>query len=231
MKYHIRRSDECALRENILSALHLRRNPSASAVTFIGLIYLLILVLVIVMVAAGARQASGLEDRLTLGSLVLLRLSTSFVDFIAVRSDSHHTSDRLIPPPALLHPPLPRFQLSFYLRFGRAGFLVFWMLTWIDMLACGLALEAMITLFTARFIPFFLVICIISNVSISILPLQVLISRAVRTIIFRTWNDVGMNFGILLAWVALSCATVPLSSDSFGGASSRRAPRYDSRYL
>jgi hypothetical protein len=61
----------------------------------------------------------------------------------------------------------------------------------------------MITLLTARFIPFFLILWIISNVSVAVFPLQVLphlyrygyvfpfynISRAVRSIVFRTKND------------------------------------------
>ncbi|KAJ7453212.1 hypothetical protein FB451DRAFT_1342589 [Mycena latifolia] len=106
------------------------------------------------------------------------------------------------------------FQLPFDRHFGSAGFIIFWMLNWISMLACGLVLEAMITVLTARFIPFFLIIWIISNVSVSVFPLQVLphvyrygyvfpfynISRAVRAVIFGTRNDVGLNFGILLAW-------------------------------
>ncbi|KAJ7369069.1 hypothetical protein DFH08DRAFT_833088 [Mycena albidolilacea] len=98
------------------------------------------------------------------------------------------------------------------------------MLNWVGMLACGLALEAMITLLPARFIAFFLILWIVSNVSVAVFPLQVLphlyrygyafpfynISRAVRSIVFRRKNDVGMNLGMLLAWVALSCITIPL---------------------
>ncbi|KAJ7453213.1 hypothetical protein FB451DRAFT_673327 [Mycena latifolia] len=182
----------------------------ASAVTFVGLIYLLILSFFIVMVSAGARQASGLEQRLALGSLVRVRLATSVAAYFFI---------------ALFYTLLSRaFQLPFDRRFGSAGFVIFWMLNWIGMLACGLALEAMITVLTVRFVPFFLIIWIISNVSVSIFPLPVLphvyrygyafpfynISRAVRTIVFRTKNDVGMNFGILIAWVAVSCITLPL---------------------
>ena len=35
-------------------------------------------------------------------------------------------------------------------------------------------------------------------------------SQAVRTIIFNTKNHLGRNFGVLLAWVALSLITLPL---------------------
>ncbi|KAJ7137580.1 hypothetical protein C8R43DRAFT_1072257 [Mycena crocata] len=182
----------------------------ATAVTFVGLIYLLILSFFVVMVGSGARLASGYEARLTLGSLITLRLVTSFIAYFFL---------------SLFYTLLSRaFQLPFDRRFGAAGFVIFWMLNWIGMLACGLALEAMITLLTVRFIPFFLIFWIITNVSISVFPLQVLphiykygyafpfynISRAVRTIVFRTKNDVGLNFGVLIAWVAISCITLPL---------------------
>lgn len=63
--------------------------------------------------------------------------------------------------------------------FGHAGFIVFWMLNWVGMLSVyvlppalkphlpdtfnsGMALEAMITLLTVRFVPFFMILWIIS---------------------------------------------------------------------
>ncbi|KAF7350041.1 DUF3533 domain-containing protein [Mycena venus] len=184
--------------------------PVASAVTFVGLIYLLILSFFVVMVSSGARAASGMDTRLTLGSLISVRLLSSVLAYFFI---------------SLFYTLLSRaFQLPFDRRFGSAGLVIFWMLNWIGMLACGLALEAMITLLTVRFVPFFLIIWIISNVSVCIYPIPVLphvfrygygfpfynISRAVRTIVFRTKDDVGMNFGILLAWVAVSCITLPI---------------------
>ncbi|KAJ7772864.1 hypothetical protein DFH07DRAFT_952839 [Mycena maculata] len=137
-----------------------------------------------------------LEARLTLGSLIRLRISTSFVAYFFI---------------AFFYTLLSRvFQLPFDRRFGSAS---------------GCSPEAMITLLTTRFVPFFLILWIISNVSVSVFPVQVLphvyrygyvfpfynISRAVRTIIviFSTKNDLGMDFGVLIAWVALSCLTLP----------------------
>ncbi|KAF8181216.1 hypothetical protein K438DRAFT_1976312 [Mycena galopus ATCC 62051] len=186
--------------------------PVASAVTFVGLIYLLILSAsyFIVMISIGARQASGLEKNLSLGSLVRVRLVTSFVAYFFV---------------SLLYTLLSRaFQLPFDRQFGRTGFVIFWMLSWMGMLACGLALEAMVTLLTTQIVPYFPLLWIISNVSVSVFPLQVLphiyrygyafpfynISRAVRSIVFRTKNDVGTNFGVLIAWVFLSCVALTI---------------------
>ncbi|KAJ7076436.1 hypothetical protein C8R44DRAFT_655383, partial [Mycena epipterygia] len=136
--------------------------PLASATTFAGLIYLLILSFFMVLVSTGARQASGLEQRLTLGSLIRLRLVTAFVGYLFV---------------TLFYTLLSRaFQLPFDRRYvvGRAGFVIFWMLTWVGMLACGLALEAMATILTVRFVPLFLIFWIISNMSVAGYPLEVL---------------------------------------------------------
>lgn len=37
------------------------------------------------------------------------------------------------------------------------------------------------------------------------------VSRAVRTILFGTRNQVGLNFGVLIAWIAVSLVTIPLA--------------------
>ncbi|KDQ25078.1 hypothetical protein PLEOSDRAFT_1097905 [Pleurotus ostreatus PC15] len=169
--------------------------PVATAAVFVGLIYMTILAFFIVMTASAARQMSGLENMLTYGSLVRL-----FYSLLSMA-----------------------FDLPFDRKFGNSGFLVFWMLNLFGMLALGLALESLITLLTPRFIPFFLLIWIITNVSVALFPLDVLpgifrygyawpfynISRAQRAIVFGTKNDVGLNFGVLIVWVTISCITLP----------------------
>ncbi|KAJ6593148.1 hypothetical protein B0H19DRAFT_1089196 [Mycena capillaripes] len=182
----------------------------ATAVTFAGLVYLLILSFFLVLLSNGARLASGLERRLTLGSLIRVRLITCFVACFFV---------------TLFYTLLSRgFHLPFDRRFGNAGFVLFWMINWMGMLACGLALESLATILTVRFIPLFLIFWIVSNMSVAGYPLEVLshvykfgyaypffnMSRAVRTIVFGTKDNLGMNFGILIAWVVLSCITLPL---------------------
>ncbi|KAF4596975.1 hypothetical protein EYR40_007425 [Pleurotus pulmonarius] len=183
--------------------------PVATAAVFVGLIYMTILAFFIVMTASAARQMSGLETILTYGSLVRLRIATTFMIYFIL---------------SLFYSLLSKaFQLPFDRKFGNAGFLVFWMLNLFGMLALGLALESLITLLTPRFIPFFLLIWIITNVSVALFPLDVLpgifrygyawpfynISRAQRAIVFGTKNDVGLNFGVLIVWVTISCITLP----------------------
>ncbi|KAJ7737932.1 hypothetical protein B0H16DRAFT_1730099 [Mycena metata] len=156
---------------------------------------MLILSFFIVMVSSGARDAARLDTRLALRSLVVVRLVTSTIAyfFLAVRYIFPLNIMSIVcglPTSTygmqLFYTLLSRaFQLPFDRRpwmwtltrtdrFGSAGLVIFWMLNWIGMLACGLALESMITILTVRFVPFFLIIWIISNVSVSIFPLAVL---------------------------------------------------------
>jgi len=99
------------------------------------------------------------------------------------------------------------------------------MLNYVNMLAVGLALESLITLLTPRFIPFFMLTWIITNLSVCIFPIEVMplifhygyavpfynLSRATRTVLFGTKNRVGFSFAILIIWVIISCISLPLN--------------------
>ncbi|KAL1745590.1 hypothetical protein HDZ31DRAFT_81860 [Schizophyllum fasciatum] len=184
--------------------------PVASAVTFVGCIYQVILSFFIVVIASGAREASGLERKLTTTSLIHVRMITSFVAYFIL---------------SLLYSLLSlAFQVPFNRKYGHAGFVIFWMVNYCGMLALGLALEAVMTLLTMRFMPFFLILWIISNISVCFMPIEILpavyrygyatpvynISHTIRSIIFGSRNTLGLNFGIIIAWVVISCITLPL---------------------
>ncbi|KAG5641496.1 hypothetical protein DXG03_005093, partial [Asterophora parasitica] len=184
--------------------------PVATAVTFVGLIYQLILSFFIVMISTAAREESGLGRTLTLRSIILTRFASSFGGYFFV---------------SLFYALLSlAFQLDFTRKFGHGGFVVFWMLNWAGMLSVGLALESLLTLLTVRFIPYFMILWIIINVSVCVFPIEVMpiffrygyampffnVSQAVRTIVFGTRNRVGENFGILIAWIIISCISLPL---------------------
>jgi len=99
------------------------------------------------------------------------------------------------------------------------------MLSFCAMSALGLAVEALVTILTPKFIPFFLILWIISNVSVSYYPIEVLpnvfrygyatpfynVSSAVRAIIFSTRNQLGLNFGVLIGWIVVSCCMMTLA--------------------
>ncbi|KAF8965751.1 hypothetical protein BDZ97DRAFT_1810822 [Flammula alnicola] len=181
--------------------------PVATAPVFSGLIFLLIMSFFVVTIAASARQESRLPMHLSFRSLITLRLLCSFLAYFFL---------------SLCYTLLNvAFKLNVYHTFHRAGFVIFWMVTWVYMLAAGLALESLIVLLK-QYTQFFMITWMISNVSINLFPLEVLpsiyrygnawpfysFSKAVRTIIFGTKNKLGMHFGILIAWVALSCTTL-----------------------
>ncbi|KAF9478431.1 hypothetical protein BDN70DRAFT_808791 [Pholiota conissans] len=184
--------------------------PVASAVVFVGLIYLLILSFFIVMIAYSAREASGIDGMLKLRSLIILRLVSSFFGYFFL---SFFYS--------LLN---LAFKLNLTRRYGYWGFIIFWMLNWAGMLSVGLALESLITILTPKFIPFFMILWIIVNVSVCVFPIDILpriyhygygapfynISNSIRSIAFETRNTIGLNFGVLFAWILISCMTLPL---------------------
>ncbi|EIN11825.1 hypothetical protein PUNSTDRAFT_99099 [Punctularia strigosozonata HHB-11173 SS5] len=185
--------------------------PVATAVNFVGLIYMVILTFNMAMTNFGGRTVvAQLDRRLNLRSLIAIRLVVPFISYFFLSLFF-----------ALLS---LAFQVPFDRKFGHAGFFIYWMLTYIAMLALGMALEALLPLLTLRFISLFLLLWIISNVSVALFPIEILptiyrygyatpfynVSRAVRTIVFGTRNEVGMNIGILLIWVAISCVTTIL---------------------
>ncbi|KIY73267.1 hypothetical protein CYLTODRAFT_342742 [Cylindrobasidium torrendii FP15055 ss-10] len=178
--------------------------PVAVAITFVGLIFTTILAFFIVMIGVSARTLSNIEKRISTPRLLVLRLGSIFLAYFFLSLFLSLLS--------------LAFQVNFNRTFGRAGFLVFWMLNYTGMLAVGLILEALVPLLTSRFLPFFLIFWVIANVAVCTQPIDVFphffrygyampyynISGAARTILFGTKNNLPLHFGILIAWVALS---------------------------
>lgn len=184
--------------------------PVAAAVMFVGLIYLLILAFNVVNSGILARAESRLETQLTTSSLVRLRLVTPIIVYFVLSCAYSLVS--------------LAFRLPFHRRFGNYGFLLFWMLSWFGMMAGGLALETMISVLTIKYVQLFLILWIISNVSVCLWPPEMLpsfyryayaapfyhLSRGVRTIVFSTKNELWLNFGVLGVWILISCITLSL---------------------
>jgi len=159
-------------------------------------------------VVVSPKHASGLENRLTTTSLMYIRIISPIIMYCVLACTYGLVT--------------LAFDLPFNRRFGRPGFLVFWMLAWFGMAACGLAMETMTTLLTIKYIQIFLILWIIANISICLWPLEAMpvvysygfaapfyqITRGVRTIIFSTKNELGLNFGILIVWIVISCITL-----------------------
>ncbi|KJA19918.1 hypothetical protein HYPSUDRAFT_142938 [Hypholoma sublateritium FD-334 SS-4] len=184
--------------------------PVASTVTYIGLIYLLILSFIVVNAGIMARAVSGLDKKLTTASLIRVRLISPVICYI---------------PLTLAYSLLTlAFGLPFDRYLGKAGFMIFWMLSWFGMAAAGLVLESMMTLLTIKYINVFMILWIISNVSVSVWPIEALpivyrygyaapfynISQGVRAIAFGAKNNLLLNFGVLSGWVLVSFISLPI---------------------
>lgn len=117
------------------------------------------------------------------------------------------------------------FKVTFGEHFGYGGgFFIFWLYVYMGMTALGLSTEAMITLLTPKFISYFLLVLIIFNVSVASVPIQLQpgfyrygygfpvfnLSQAVRTIIFNTKSHLGLNAGVIIAWIFLNFFTITL---------------------
>ncbi|KAG8724775.1 hypothetical protein FRC09_014411 [Ceratobasidium sp. 395] len=183
--------------------------PVATALTLVGQIYLCIFAFIMTMTNDAARGILG--PFLTLKSYLWLRILV----------------------PLGLYFPLSlafaMISLPFHAPFGAkytyaGGFFLYFAYTYMGMAALGLATEAMVTILTPRFMAFFLIPLIIVNVSVAVLPFDLQPwfykygygfpifnnTHAVRTILFNTKNHLGLNAGVILAWCALSCVTIPL---------------------
>ncbi|KAF2728008.1 hypothetical protein EJ04DRAFT_557036 [Polyplosphaeria fusca] len=96
-----------------------------------------------------------------------------------------------------------------------AGFMVLWMLNWFTMGACGLVMEAVDTVIGMQWAPFFLNVWLIVNASAGFGAFEMMVGfyeygwatpfvhciQASRTIVFGTKSHLGLNFGVLAAWI------------------------------
>jgi len=184
--------------------------PVATAATFVGMLYYLLMGFFVTMTAFMTREVTGLNKRIPVSSIVMLRLSCCAVAYFVL---------------SLFYSLLNlAFKLDLSRKFGAGGFFVFWMINYLGMLAMCLALESMITLLGPKAIAFFLLLWIITNLSVSIFPIEVLpgifryghgfpfynIARGLRTVVFGTKNELGKVVGILVAWIVGSCLTMTL---------------------
>ncbi|KAK5079123.1 hypothetical protein LTR64_002456 [Lithohypha guttulata] len=102
--------------------------------------------------------------------------------------------------------------------YGKGTFVVYWMLNWTGMAALGLASENVTMLIGQPWTALWLIFWVITNVSTSFyaIPLEPgffkwgyawplhNIVEASRTILFDTHSRIGLNFGVLFAWVGIN---------------------------
>ncbi|KAL2801927.1 hypothetical protein BJX63DRAFT_416204 [Aspergillus granulosus] len=110
--------------------------------------------------------------------------------------------------------------------YGKASFVVFWMLNWVGMSALGFPCENMAMVLGFPWSSLFLIFWVITNVATGFYALDLApgffrwgyawplhrIVEASRTILFGTHSRIGLDFGILFAWVGVSILFFPFAS-------------------
>lgn len=117
------------------------------------------------------------------------------------------------------------WQIRFDKFFGAAGYPIFWALSYCAMLAFGLVIENFNNAIGQPFTALFFTFWVISNVCTGFFPVELesnfykwglawplrhdLIGA--KAIVYGTKNLLGLNFGVLIAWIAVSLALQPLT--------------------
>jgi hypothetical protein len=117
------------------------------------------------------------------------------------------------------------WQIKFGKFYGSSGYVMYWMLSWIAMMAFGLAVENVNNVLGPPFTPVFFVFWVITNVATGFYPVEALsnfylwglawplrhVLIGAKSLLFGTKNLLGLNFGVLLAWVGVSLALQPFT--------------------
>lgn len=133
------------------------------------------------------------------------------------------------------------FKIDFTKAFGRGGFVVYWMSTWLFMVACGGANEnvlSLIFLYQPSYLGFWILFFIIINASTTFFPfaLNSVFYRIgymlpmhnaadlYRVIFFDlTRLKMGRNYGVLIAWIAINTLLAPIVTWHVGTTMTKRA--------
>lgn len=132
-------------------------------------------------------------------------------------------------------------QISFTQTFGRSGFLVYWMTAFLTMWAVGAMNELMAMIFIMIYPPllgFWMLFWVIINISPTFTPIALTAKffrygyglpihnsyEATKVIFFNTTKRrLGLNYGILVAWVVLATLLLIPVTALFGKTMAKRA--------
>ncbi|KAK6202902.1 uncharacterized protein RJT21DRAFT_118977 [Scheffersomyces amazonensis] len=125
-------------------------------------------------------------------------------------------------------------QVDFTKSYGRGGFVVYWMISFLCMWAVGLANEIagmLLIIYYPPVVGFWMLFWVIINISPTFTPLALSPKfyrygyglpihnayEATKVILFNTWRgQMGRNVGILIAWCAILTIAMPFVVKFFG---------------
>ncbi|KAG5364396.1 Nitrosoguanidine resistance protein [Yarrowia sp. E02] len=113
------------------------------------------------------------------------------------------------------------FQQDFEVTYGKAGFVVYWLVNYLAMLALGGATDNIQIILVKHFppiLPVWLLFWVILNTATAMSPLEVSPGvysygvamplynaiEAIRTILFNVKSSIGLNVGVLLIWIVVN---------------------------
>ncbi|KAK9474443.1 uncharacterized protein V1510DRAFT_412241 [Dipodascopsis tothii] len=119
------------------------------------------------------------------------------------------------------------FQVDFTAVYGKAGFVIYWLCNFLGMAAVGGACENMamvIVPLCPPLIGYWLIFWVVSNVSATFTSIPLMpsvfkygyafplhnLSQIAKTVLFNTKNTIGLNLGVIIAWIAVNTALMPL---------------------
>ncbi|KAI9634655.1 uncharacterized protein MKK02DRAFT_37535 [Dioszegia hungarica] len=198
-----------------------------------SLIYFVIFAFTVVFTGAQIRAKTGIEDRLTFRAKVTQRVCWPLFAFFWI---------------ALWQTLVVRaFQVPLTDYLGRAAFVTLWALNYVTIIAAGFALETMLCLVGIPFLPVFLILWIILNITSSFYPLEMLPPfytwlrwtpfihnvEAFKIIAYGTnrVSRLGYHFGILFALIGVEALTLPLAMvfERWSSDKSKRREVWDKR--
>lgn len=133
------------------------------------------------------------------------------------------------------------FQVDFAVTFGKSGFLVYWMVTFLTMWSVGLANELAAMLILTIYPPmvgFWLIFWVIINITPTFTPIALLPEfyrygyamplhnafEIYSVIFFNTYKGlIGRSIGIIIAWVVFLTLMAPIVVVYFGSTMSKKA--------
>lgn len=120
------------------------------------------------------------------------------------------------------------YQVDFTRAFGRGGFCVYWMTTYLALAAVGGANENMTLLifaFDPKLVSFWLIFFVILNVAPTFSPMALTnvfyrygyampihnVNEIYKVIFMNLWKgQLGLNYGVICAWIVLNTALLPI---------------------
>ncbi|ORY84489.1 hypothetical protein BCR37DRAFT_271048 [Protomyces lactucae-debilis] len=117
------------------------------------------------------------------------------------------------------------WQVPFDRHYGTAGYVIYWLLSWCGMISFGLTISNVNDLIGQPFTAVFFVFWVVSNVTAGFYPIEFLsnfyrwglawpfrhLLTGSKAVIFGTKNTLGLNFGVIIAWIAVGLLVQPLA--------------------